>query len=137
MIAVPTHLGIHELVVITIDPDLELSNGISSLKNHKVGYIAGWIMIEPLLKHLKNSFAIADKYTLFSMLKPDRFDAILFSKQAATELIRQDTTGTMRILEPVIRTSPLYLFMHKKHQKMLPKISKKIKQLKNGKDFKF
>jgi len=132
LIKVPEPLGVHDLVAITNNPHISLSNGLAELTQYKMGYIAGWLMLEPLIKGRHNLHAVANKATLFNMLKAKRFDIIFYSRVAATAFVKQEQSPSLRVLEPAIRTDRLYLFMHKKHQKLLPLITNKMKQLGNG-----
>ena len=137
LIKVPQSLGSHELVAITTNPDINLSHGLSELSHYKIGYIVGWLLIKPLIKDLKNTYAIANKQILFNMLQAKRLDIILYSRSFAQGHVNIDLTGSLRILEPTLRTDPLYLFLHKKHQALLPAIANKIKQQRNGAQVKY
>jgi len=132
LIRVPHTLGVHELVMVTSNANINLSLGLAGLGQYTVGYIAGWEMVKPLLKHFSHSYAIATKSKLFEMLQAKRFDIALYGRELSRAHLKQHQLCNLRILEPALRTDNLYLFMHKKHQALVPRLAKKIKQLRNG-----
>jgi len=137
LIKVPQSLGLHELVAVTTNPNINLSQGLAGLNHYKIGYIAGWILIEPLINDFKNTYAIANKKLLFNMLQAGRLDIILYGRGISQEHVNVDLTGTLRILEPTLRADPLHIFLHKKHRAILPLVSEKIRKLRNGRRVKY
>jgi len=132
LVMVPEPIGMHQLVAVTTNPDINLSHGLTGLSKYKVAYVAGWVLIEPLIKGLHNTFTVTDQNTLFSMLKAKRFDVILCSRSIVAAYIKKSGSQQMRILDPVLRTDPMYLFIHQKHQKLVPLIEEKMRQLKKS-----
>jgi len=128
LVRVPVSLGQLDLVAVSRIADLDLSQGIATLKDYTVGYMAGWRALEPLTRDLPRVYAVNTEAVLFMMLQQKRFDVIIYGRGLALEKIKTDNLNQLVILEPALNSQSLYLYLHKKHQALLPALTDMLKQ---------
>ena len=105
-------------------------NGWESLRSYSIGILRGVryaeAATEKMNRHLSNSLD-----SMFKMLDADRFDIIVTSKLSGLITLRQiNMTDRINILEPPVIQIPLYHFLHKKNQKLVPQLEKALKTMK-------
>jgi len=128
LVRVPVSLGQLDLVAVSRIANLDLSQGIDALKGYTVGYMAGWRALEPLTRNLPRVYAVNTEASLFMMLQQKRFDVIIYGRGLSLEKIKTDNLGQLAILEPALNSQPLYLYLNKKHQALIPALTQVLKQ---------
>ena len=103
--------------------------GWQSIKPYRIGYQKGVIVIENNTKGMDvDSFRTAENE--FKALDHGRIDIILEDRFLGLSTLKQLNIEGVRILEPPIIRVTLYHYIHKKHQHLVPKLEKALRQMK-------
>lgn len=96
--------------------------GWDSLQPYKIGYIRGIKFAERNTKNM-DSIAVSDYTRLFEMLRKKRFDIIVSPRTNGLYQLKQQGIDDIQELKPAIMRFDLFHYLHKKHIKLVPKIS--------------
>jgi len=130
LMKVSPEIGLMNFVVFSTLDNIDLSSGWQGLTNYKIGYITGWKIIEQNIANFKYTFPVGNAQKLFSMLSAGRFDLIIYEKSRGLKMIKQLGIINVSPKLPALSSQKMYLFLHKKHQKLIPKISRSINDIK-------
>jgi len=67
---------------------------------------------------------------LFPMLELGRADIVLYEQWGGLYLLAGYKPTTIRELKPPLASRPLYMYLNKAHQDMVPKVSNALRQMK-------
>jgi len=125
--------------IITIDMSVYTKNlifpvtGWESLGKYRNGARIGAKFVEKVLPG-KRSF-LSTTVQLVQMLDEDRIDTMVEWSLIADSTIKNLKVKNIKKLSPPIKTKTLYLYLHKKHQSLLPELSKILRQMKEDGSF--
>ena len=131
LVIVPEHLYEMEFVVFTKKDDVKLNQGWKSLKPYKTGIVRGWKILEQNVKYTHGPRSDANiQEELFKILDMGRIDVAVYSKAFGNEVISQLGLKGIRSLEPPLARKKMYLFLHKRHKEIIPKLANILKSMK-------
>lgn len=119
-------------VAYTIRDDIhEYSDEI--LSRYSVGYVLGVRWTEKKMKG-KGGSAARDYPALIEMLLQGRVDIILATEASADSVINEMGGRAERIrkIEPYVLSAPIYHYVHKKNEKLIPMLEKAITELREA-----
>ena len=68
---------------------------------------------------------------MFTLLERDRADVALYERWQGLEQAR--TLGvTARVLEPALLSTPMFMYLHKKHEALVPRAAEALARLKQN-----
>ena len=102
----------------------------SDLKPYTVGIVRGIKMVENNTKGMKQKFLTLPSQ-VFLMLNEGRVDIAVLPTLIGLQTINQEKLQGIKPVGTSLMESNLYHFLHKKHQKLVPKISKVLNEM-NG-----
>ena len=102
----------------------------SSLAEYNVGYQIGWKIVEKNLKEAKSIATVPNGPSLFKMLNYDRVDVVIYVDMEGVGIINELDIKGITILEPPLVSSEMFLYLHKKHALLVPKIAATLKAMK-------
>ena len=106
-----------------------LVKGWQSLKPYRIGHVKGVILVENNTKGMDVDYFRTTE-TEFRALAQGRIDIIVEDRFAGLLTLRQLNIKGVRILEPPITRVTLYHYINKKHQHLVPKLEKALRQMK-------
>lgn len=106
-------------------------NGPESIRNLRILHIRDATVIEKYLKkHSLSSVGISNASMAFRMLRGDRADIFIGTSFRSNLLLTPDLKNSgIKLLNPPLMTFPVYIFLHKKHQDLVPDFEQAIKRL--------
>ena len=104
-------------------------NGWNSLKSYSVGHMNGWQIYEKKAAVAKKVIKSNSPRQLFELLKNGRIDLALFERSQAPYWFNK-LKYSARPLTPPLAVKPLYIYVHKKHKNLVPKMAKVISEIK-------
>ena len=107
--------------------------GWESLEKYRNGGRIGAKFVEKELPG-KRSF-LTTTVQLVQMLKEDRIDTMVEWGLIADATIEKLKINDLKKLSPPIQTKTLYLYLHKKHQSLVPALTKVLRQMKEDGSF--
>lgn len=102
----------------------------NSLKAYHTCYIRGWVVFENNLPDTQQSDKVVSPEALFKMLNKDRSELALYEKKMGYGVIREMQLQGMHALSPALTIEPIYIYLHKKHKALLPKVAAAIRAMK-------
>ena len=129
LIIVPEALVNFYFVAYSRDPVINVSNW-NSLTGFNVSYINGWAILKNNVPESVPVTLVSNEVSLFKMLLSDRVDLILYSKLRGLSKIERDNLENVFIIEPPLASRGMYLYLHKKHEGIIPEIAAGIRKIK-------
>lgn len=129
LIKVPERISVNRIVAFSKNTNIKVSGWKSLLKYH-VAYVNGWRNCERELKNPKSKTVVKNEELLFTLLEKDRADVGIFGQSTGIEVLKKFGFSDIKALEPPIVVSDLFLYVHKKHESLIPEIIKNLKKMK-------
>ena len=129
LVVVPERLSVNRVVAFSKNEKIEI-NGWKSLFQYHVAYVNGWKNCERELKDHKSTTTVKNEYLLFTLLENNRADVGVFELSTGTEVLNKLGYTSIKAIEPPIVTNDLFLYVHKKHAALIPKIVKTLQSMK-------
>jgi len=129
LIRIPEKLMDWEFVVLSKKP-INLQQGWDSLANKTVAFIRGWKILE---KNVPKNAAITktrSSQQLFTLLKKDRADFIIFEHWGANHLIKQFRLDNVKPRLPALAKREMFIYLHKKHGILVSKLTQTLAEMK-------
>ena len=107
------------------------TQGWASLQPYTVTYIIGWKVFENNLPAGVSATPVREPAQMFTLLDRDRADVALYERWQGLEQAR--TLGvTARVLEPALLSTPMFMYLHKKHEALVPRAAEALARLKQN-----
>ena len=106
-----------------------------SLQPYDVAIVRGWKILETNIVGSRSLVRVKDQNLLFTLLKNNRTDIVIYSRFEGYEMIRQLGIKDARILDPPLAIKEMFLYLNKKHQSLIPIIDEKLKEMKRDGSF--
>ncbi|WP_319523325.1 transporter substrate-binding domain-containing protein [uncultured Desulfosarcina sp.] len=118
---IPVELARVELVVYSITKDFVV-DGPSSLKPYRIGLMRGYLQSHALTEGMARQ--TVDGYnSLFGLLKIGRVDVVIALRRETERFLAANPKfGDVEALSPPLFSAPMYHFLNKRHQDLIPKI---------------
>lgn len=129
LIQVPEKIIDMEFVVFTKQAKFPL-HGWRSLKPYSVAIITGWKILERNITEAAEFTKVKDVDQLFTILLKGRVDMIVYSRWGGLGYIKQHRVRGVRILEPPLARRGMYVYLHKKHQRLVPELTAALRAMK-------
>jgi polar amino acid transport system substrate-binding protein len=130
LLMVPEKIADNDIVAFTWRTDIQLEDW-SSCKPYNVAIVRGWIILETNLSDVKSLVRVKNQEILFSLLGKHRTDFVVFTRFLGYEMIEKLALQSVRIIEPPLAKKEMFLYLHKKHQQLIPALAKQLKSMKN------
>ena len=106
----------------------------SDLKDYNIAYINGWKIFDKKAKKYKSRIKVANKEQLFTLLKRQRTDLVLFDQWGALWWQKHNPGKRYFFSQPLLSKN-LYLVLHKKHKSRVAQVEQTIRQMKQEGEF--
>lgn len=107
--------------------------GWDSIASHSLAIISGWKIMEQNFAKLGNRVEIIKTDSAeqsFSLLEKDRVDFIAYSNWSGLAYIKEHNIKNITLLESPLARPEFYVYLHKKHKEIVPKLAAAIKEMK-------
>lgn len=130
LIQVPEKIIDFEFVGFSKNIDIK-TTGWESLKPYSIGIITGWKILENNVVGTAHRTDVEDPCQLFRLLSLDRAGIVIFEKLEGIGMIKTLGLQGIKILEPPLAKKEMFLYLHKKHKKLVPMVAAALKEMKN------
>ena len=96
----------------------------------RVGYVKGWKIYEQHLAGALKTIVVEDSAQLFRLLELDRIQVALYARWSGDVLIRKQGLGGVYPLEPPLATREMFIYVHKRHAELVPKLAAALRAIK-------
>lgn len=134
LVMVPESITAFEFTVFTKQKDLKISSW-EELKQHTVGIIGGWKILEEKTRGGKDVKIVKDHAALFDLLEHNRVELVIIDRLEGIELLRQRHQVTGVPLGPPLATKNMYIYLHRRHMALIPPLTKALKAMKQDGTF--
>lgn len=129
LVRVPEKLVDHHFVAFTRDADLKEASW-ANLAPYVVGYIRGYKIVERNVPEGTQTATANDARQLFTMLDKGRIDIAVYRRWEGTQLAREMGIEDLRIIEPSLAETGIYIYLNKKHADKIPLLDKALRDIK-------
>jgi len=133
LIQVPESIMVIDMVLFSKNmPDFNVKSW-ESVASHSLAIISGWKIMEKNFAKLGDKVEIIktdDAEQSFTLLVKDRVDFIAYSNWSGLGYLKTHNINNVKLLSPPLAKPEFYIYLHKKHKKIIPKLATAIKQMK-------
>lgn len=130
LVRVPEKIIVLDLVVFSKDASIPAN--MEAIRRHSVGYVKGWKLFERLMTGAERVITADDPEQLFHLLDRDRIEVALYTRTMGMALIQKQGLKNIRPLEPTLMRRAMYIYLNKRHAKLVPKLAEALRALKRG-----
>ncbi len=105
-------------------------SGPESLEPYALGIVTGWKILERTTRQHPSRTMVDSADQLFWMLDQGRVDIALIERLVGMEAVNRLGIKGGRILSPPFLTGDWFLYLHKKHQALIPRIDAELRKMK-------
>ena len=134
LIMVPEKVIDFDFVAFTKNKNIKV-NSWKDLVNYNVSFINGWKLFEKKVQHYKSLVKTKNTDQLFDLLDKDRVDVILYDLWSGLWWTKENSSK-IDYLKPPIARFQLYLYVNKKHRKLVPILATALKDMKTDGTYK-
>lgn len=127
LLMVPVALQQYEIVVFTKSRQLSV-HGWESLRPYRLGFVKGIKIIEENTVGMQSE-TVATMQQAFSKLELGRTDVVLANRISGLASLRQHQFGGVRVLQPSLAVFPVFHYLNKKHEPLLPRLTAVMREL--------
>ena len=128
LVQVPEKLVDHHFVAFARDASLRTASW-DSLRPYTVGYIRGYKIIEKNIPPGTETFTANDAEQLLTMLDKGRIDIAVYRRWEGTALAQKMGIRDVRIVEPSLAETGIYVYLHRKHVDKVPLIASALRDI--------
>lgn len=133
LIMIPEPVVRLQFVAYSLDQKISIESW-DSFKPYSVGYIRGWRIYEKNLPQTKSLTIVNNAEQLFKLLMNGRAELIMFEYYRGTWW-NEYLGANAHIIGSPVAEKDMYLYMHKKHKDLVPKITEAFKAMKQDGTF--
>jgi len=130
LLIVPEPIWLAELVAFAKQPPSAALDW-QQLSGQQLGYIRGWVVFEKYFAKSTNITRVVSPESLFRMLLNQRLEVALYERKMGLQLARSMEITELQVLSPALIYEPIYIYLHKKHQRLIPKLTEQLRQMKS------
>ncbi|MBT9568784.1 MAG: transporter substrate-binding domain-containing protein [Thiobacillus sp.] len=128
LIPVPEKLVDHHFVAFTRDTSLKHASW-DSLRPYSVGFIRGYKIVERNIPPGTQTLTANNAEQLMTMLDKGRVDIAIYRRWEGEALAQKMGLRNLRILEPSLAETGIYIYLHKKHSDKVPLIATALRNI--------
>jgi polar amino acid transport system substrate-binding protein len=110
--------------------DDSIPANLEAIRHHSVGFIKGWQFYKQNMAGAERVTTVDDPQQLFRLLDRDRIEVALYARWMGLALIQKQGLKNIRPLEPPLVSSAMYIYLNKRHAKLVPKLAEALRALK-------
>lgn len=129
LVRVPEKIVDVKFVVFSKQKSLK-TPGWKSLEPFHVGYIRGWQIAEEMIKNVRQTTVVENRTSLFKVLENDRIDLAFAELYGGYYQIHALKLQDVTMAQPPLATREMFLYLNKKHEKLVPKLTATLKEMK-------
>ncbi|MBF0509586.1 MAG: transporter substrate-binding domain-containing protein [Deltaproteobacteria bacterium] len=135
LVRVPEEITEFEFTAFTKNLNIQTTDW-AGLKPYNVGIITGWKILESSIVGAKSLVKVKDERVLFNLLAQDKADVVVYDKRQGLVLLGGMKLTQIKTLSPALAKRSMYIYLHKKHQALVPALAAAIKTMKEDGTYK-
>lgn len=130
LVRVPEPVMMNDFVALSLRPAFATPDW-SALKPYSVTYIIGWKVFESNLPAGVPVTPVREAEQMFNLLTRDRVDVALHERWQGLAQARRAGLR-VHVMEPPLVSTPMHIYLHKKHAALVPKVSQALVRMKQN-----
>jgi polar amino acid transport system substrate-binding protein len=127
LVIVPVPLLTFELVIFTRGTSFAV-NGWESLRPYTMGFVRGNKIAQENTKGMKVE-QVPTMLQAFEKLMMGRTDLVLGHRASGMAVVRSQKLDGITVLEPPLASFPVYHYLNKRHEALVPELTRVLKQM--------
>ena len=107
----------------------------NTLKDYHIAFIRGWKIYENNADAFKSKILVSSEKDLFQLIEKDRVDIILYELLRGFDHIKKQNINDIFNLKAPLSVRGMYLYVNKKHEKMIPLLENGLRVMKKKGDY--
>jgi ABC-type amino acid transport substrate-binding protein len=103
--------------------------GCADLKEHRIGIVRGVKHAEDCTQGMKNVHIVNNSRLLMQILHKNRVDIVITARINGLLQIKKLNLDSINALYPPLSRKPVYHYLHKKHEALVPQINRIFKEM--------
>jgi polar amino acid transport system substrate-binding protein len=128
LLMVPEPMSEFSFTAFTRDPGLKTA-AWADLRQRRTAIVTGWKIAEQNLKGARSLTRVRDEGMLFALLDKGRVEVVVSSQHTGPLVIRFHGYQGMRALSPPLAVQPMYIYLHKRHAALVPKLAETLRDM--------
>jgi len=128
LVMVPEPMSSFPFTAFTRAPSLKVA-AWGDLRGRQVASVTGWKLVERSLKDVAELQLVRDEEALFALLDKGRAEVVVAGLHTGRATIRRMGYTGMRAQEPPLANPPMFLYLHKRHAALVPKLAQTLRQM--------
>ena len=128
---VPVPLLNYEIVIFTLGTTFVV-NGWDSLRPFTIGFVRGIKIIEQNTQGMKLEPTTTMRQAFLKMTL-GRSDIVVANRNSGLAILKEIKMTDVKVLEPPLATFPVFHYLHKKHEALVPKLTIVLQQMQKEK----
>lgn len=133
LVRVPEKVFDFEFMAYSKDPSITLPDW-NSLKPYVVGIINGWQIVERNVADARLVTRANNYEQLFKLLDKDRVEVAILDRAMGSWKLKQLGLDIFPVEPPIIK-QPMFIYLHKKHESLVPRIARILAEMKQDGTF--
>lgn len=104
--------------------------GPESLTPYSVGLVTGWKIVERTTQQVPSRTLVDSPEQLFVLLDQERIEVAVIERMVGLETVHRLGLKGIRVLSPPLLSGDWFLYLHKKHAALLPRIDAEVRKMK-------
>jgi len=129
LIRVPEKIMEWEFVVFS-PSEINLTSGWQELKPYSVSFINGWKILENSVPSGVSLTKVKNPKQLFNLLQKKRVDLVIYERWGGLHYLKELELDSVKMRRPPLAVREMYVYLHKKHKAIVPKLNNALKQMK-------
>lgn len=129
LVRVPEKIIDVDFVVFTNGLDISI-DGWQSLTPYSVGIVWGWKILERNIVNTQSLVKVKTPRLLMQLLKNNRTELIVVERLTGLAIVREPHFRGLKVIEPPLVSKSLYLYLHRKHETLVPKVAHSLRDMK-------
>lgn len=129
LVKVPEKIIDFEFVAFSRHVNIPIT-GWASLRPYHVAIVRGWKILEKNIVGTASLVQTKNQRLLFTLLDKDRVDIVVYSRFEGYWVLRRLHIHGVKALKPPLAVRPMYLYLNKKHAKLVPVIGRYLREMK-------
>lgn len=135
MIMIPEKVISNEFIAFTRKESKLKSAEPQELAHSQLGYITGWKVYDRQFPNRPDIQQVRDAEQLYNLLLLKRIDVALHEKWQGLLRVKHENLP-VRPIYPVLASNDMYMYLHKKHADLVPKVTEALREMKRDGTYK-
>lgn len=109
---------------------IDLDGKWSNLSTRSVSFLIGWKILEKNVPQSADITKVKTPQQLFGLLEKRRTELVIYERWGGLQYLQDNGVTDVELLSPPFAVREMYIYLNKKHKKLVPKIAEALLAMK-------